>query len=104
MACAVVFLVIAAGAAQTKSGQTPKREGSTTSQVLGGAGKATVIVVGSAARVGWEVTKFTAANVAGPAAKTLLIKGAPKAAVLLLKTSGVGAKYFLPIALKLSVL
>jgi hypothetical protein len=60
-----------------------------------------VVIVGSAARVTWATTKFTAKHVAGPVAKTLFIKATPEAAKLALKTS---AKYLLPFATRLSLL
>jgi len=101
-ACLLVFAV--SSAAQTNSQPKHDDDRSTTAQILGGTGKVAVVVVGSAAKIGWEVTKFTAAYAAKPVAKTLLVKGAPKAAVLMLKTGGLGAKYLLPLALKLSVL
>src|SRR5436189_57491 len=101
---AFIFALTTCADSQTKT--QPRRQGdsSAATQVVGGTGKAAVIVVRSAAKVGWEVTRFTAVNLAEPAGKTLLLKGVPKATVLLLKTSVVSAKYLLPLAMKLSVL
>ena len=67
-------------------------------------GNAAIVVIGSAAKVGWATTKFTAKHVAKPVAKTLLVKGGPKAARFMLKSSGFGAKHLLPIAVKLALL
>ena len=63
-----------------------------------------IVVIGSAAKVGWVTTKFAAKHVAKPVAKTLLVKGGPKAAKFMLKSSGFGAKHLLPIAVKLALL
>ena len=60
-----------------------------------------VIVVGSAAKVAWGVTKFTAKHVVKPIAKTLFVRAAPTAGKFALKKS---AKYLLPFVAKLSVL
>ena len=66
--------------------------------------KVPVIIVGTAAKAGWEITKFAAVRVAKPAAKTLIVRGAPRAAVYVLKSTGLTAKYLLPFAIKLSLL
>ncbi len=77
--------------------------------------KVPVIIVGTAAKagwevtkfstkVGWEVTKFGTKRVAAPIAKAVLVKGAPKAGLYLVKNTAMGAKYALPLALKLSIL
>lgn len=42
--------------------------------------------------------------VAAPAAKTLLLKAAPKAGVLMLRGTGIAAKHLLPVAAKLALL
>jgi hypothetical protein len=104
LGCAVICIFATLGAAQANSHRKETSERSTTSRIVGGVGKAGVIVVGSAAKVGWEMTKFTTSQVARPAGKALLVNAAPKAAVLMLKTTGIGVKYLLPVVLKLSVL
>ena len=104
LGCAVICTFATLAEAQASSNNKQTIERSATSRIIGGVGKAGVIVVGSAGKVGWEVTKFTTTHVAKPTAKELLVDGAPKAAVLMLKTAGIGAKYVLPMALKLSLL
>jgi hypothetical protein len=92
--CACVFLFSTSGHAQA----------SAPVKILRGGGKAAVIVVGSAAKVSWEFTKFAAGRVAKPVAKAIIVKGAPKAAMFMLKSTGLGAKYALPWVVKLSLL
>lgn len=60
-----------------------------------------VVVVGSAARGAWSVTRFTAKHVVAPVAKTIFLKAAPAVAKFALKNS---AKHLLPVAVKLSAL
>ncbi len=50
-------------------------------------GKVAYFVVKETANVGWEVTKFTAKEVAAPVASTILLKAPPKIAKYLLKKS-----------------
>ena len=69
--------------------------------VLTGAGNATFVIVGSAGKVAWSATKFTAKHVVKPIAKTLFVRAAPTAGKFVLKKS---AKYVLPFVAKLSVL
>jgi len=66
--------------------------------------KVPVIIVGSAAKAGWEVTKFGTKHVAAPIAKALFVRAAPKAGIYMLKNTALGIKYGLPLALKLSIL
>jgi len=63
-----------------------------------------VIIVGSAAKAGWEITKFGTKHVAAPMAKALFVRAAPKAGMYMLKNTALGVKYGLPLALKLSIL
>ena len=63
-----------------------------------------VIIVGSAAKAGWEITKFGTKHVAAPMAKALFVHAAPKAGMYMLKNTALGVKYGLPLALKLSIL
>jgi hypothetical protein len=64
-------------------------------------GKAAVIVVGSAAKATWSVTKFTVKTILKPVAKTLFTKTAPSAGKFVVKKS---AKHLLPVAIKLAAL
>lgn len=64
-------------------------------------GKAAVIVVGSAAKATWSVTKFTVKTTVKPIAKTLFTKTAPSAGKFVVKTS---AKHLLPVAVKFAAL
>ena len=66
--------------------------------------KVPVIIVGSAAKAGWEITKFGTTHVAAPMAKALFVRAAPKAGMYMLKNTALGVKYGLPLALKLSIL
>ena len=63
-----------------------------------------VIIVGSAAKAGWEITKFGTKHVAAPMAKALFVHAAPKAGMYMLKNTALGVKYGVPLALKLSIL
>jgi hypothetical protein len=98
VACA--FLIIGASAANAQNKDTPHH----TSSPAAIAAKVPVIIVGSAAKASWAVTKFSAGRIAAPVAKAVIVRGAPKATVFLLKNTGLGAKYLLPLAIKLSVL
>lgn len=69
-----------------------------------GLGKTGVIVIGSAAKVTWTTTKFTAKRVAKPVAKTVFLKAAPRITIFALKRSGTAAKHLTPIAVKLALL
>lgn len=91
--CAVLILATAANAqAATNS------EGATFVQ---GAARVPAIIVGSAAKSVWVVTKFSAEHAAKPVAKAVFVKAAPSIGKYALRKS---AKYVVPIALKLSVL
>lgn len=104
-ACVAALLIAFCIAASAQSRPTADRgERNVVTSVLTGTGKAAVVVVGSAAKATWAVTKFTAARVAAPAAKTLLLKAAPKAGVLMLRGTGIAAKHLLPVAAKLALL
>lgn len=67
-----------------------------------------VVIVKSAAKGTWAVTKFTAGKVVKPLAvhvgKSILFKFVPAVGKLALKATGVGAKTLLPYAAKLAVL
>src|SRR5690349_19689364 len=102
--CALVLLIICGAAYGQSKRSGPVDTGSMTSTLLKGTGKAATLGVGSAAKVGWENAKVAAGRVAKPVAKELILNGAPKAAVFVLKSSGLGAKYLLPWAVKLSLL
>jgi len=67
------------------------------------AGQVTFIIVKETAKIVWETTKFTAAELAAPTAKALLLKAAPKITVFLLKTSGKIIEKAAPIALKMAI-
>lgn len=60
-----------------------------------------IVVVRSAAKGTWAVTKFSAVHVAKPVAKKVLLHAAPSATKFVLKTA---AKNALPLVAKLSVL
>jgi hypothetical protein len=104
LACACTLFAASAAYSQDHKAKTSANGGGVSSALLKGAAKVPVIVVGSAAKAGWEITKFTAVRVAKPAAKALIVKATPRATVFLLKNTGVTAKYLLPLAVKLSVL
>lgn len=70
-------------------------------EVLKDTGKAAVIVVGSAAKATWAVTKFAVKTTVKPAAKIVFTKAAPAAGKFALKKS---AKHLLPIAIKFAAL
>ncbi|HMM80528.1 MAG TPA: hypothetical protein PKC65_10945 [Pyrinomonadaceae bacterium] len=102
---ALLFCVLSANAQTPSTGSAkPSEHASSPSKggnaVLNGAGKVAVVVVKSAAKGTWAVTKFTAKNVAKP----ILFKLLPKAAKFALKGTGLAAKHLLPYAAKLAVL
>ncbi len=94
-----IFSFSAHGQGIAKSGG-----GSALSQVANGAGKVTVIVVGSAAKFAWGTTKFAAKNAAMPLAKSavkpILFKLTPKITVFALKLAGKTVKKAVPVATK----
>lgn len=92
----VCACVLAASAAA--SAQSAENVGIT---LLKDTGQAAVIVVGSAAKASWSVTKFAVKTTAKPVAKTLFTRAAPSAGKFVLKTS---AKHLLPVAVKLAAL
>lgn len=104
--CAALLFCVLSANAQTSTAESakPSEHASSSSKggnaVLNGAGKVAVVVVKSAAKGTWAVTKFTAKNVAKP----ILFKLLPKAGKLALKGTGLGAKHLLPYAAKLAVL
>jgi len=69
--------------------------------VLKEAGRAGVVVVGSAAKGTWAVTRAAGKYVVLPVVKTAFVEAGPAAGKFLLKSS---AKYLLPVVVKLSVL
>lgn len=98
-------LAVAFSARAQKAAPTIIRNESAGTSVLNGAGKVGVIIVGSAAKAAWGVTKFVAKDMVVPIATSLVkpvaVHTAPAAAKFVLKKS---AKYLLPLALKLSIL
>jgi len=98
-ACLLILSIAAAGQKTAVKARTD--DGSFAAAMLKGSGKAVVIVVGSAAKSAWVTTEFVTKNVAGPVAKTVLIKMAPKIAGFAFKQA---AKKALPLAVKLSLL
>lgn len=64
-------------------------------------GNAAVIVVGSAAKASWAVTKFAARTTVKPVAKFAFTKAAPSVGKFALRKS---AKHLLPIAIKVAAL
>ena len=91
-------------AAQQKTSKVAQTGSGLATAVVKSTAKVPVIIVGTAAKAGWEITKFAAVRVAKPVAKTLIVRGAPRAAVYVLKSTGLTAKYLLPFAVKLSLL
>lgn len=91
--CACVLAVSVAASAQRA-----KNVGVT---LLKDTGKAAVIVVGSAAKATWAVTKVATKTTVKPVAKTLFIRAAPAGGKFVLKTS---AKYLMPVAVKFAAL
>lgn len=71
-------------------------------KVAKGAGKAAVVVVGSAAKGAWVTTKFTAKYVVKPVAthvaKPIITKALPKVTVFALKLAGKTVTKGLPVA------
>lgn len=102
---ALLFCVLAANAQASSADFTKQAARASTDSksgnvVLNATGKVAVVVVKSAAKGTWVVTKFTAKNVAKP----ILFKLLPKAGKLALKGTGLAAKQLLPYAAKLAVL
>lgn len=93
-----VFLVFSAAANAQSRGENSS---SVVSAVAKGAGKAAVVVVGSATKGTWTVTKFGANNFVKPVAKFVFLEMAPSAGKFLVRSS---AKRLVPVAVKLSVL
>ena len=95
LVCAFAFIAVPACAqGKTKTDLNP-------GSIAKGTGKAAVIVVGSAAKVAWGVTKLTGKYVVLPVAKTVFLKAAPAIGKFAFKKS---LKYVAPTALKLSAL
>ena len=97
-----MLAVHVAGSAQQSASHAPG--GSVAGAVAKTTAKVPVIIIGSAAKAGWEITKFGTKHVAAPIAKTLFVRAAPKAGIYMLKNTALGVKYGLPLALKLSIL
>lgn len=91
--CACVF-----AASVAASAQKGENFGVT---LLKDTGKAAVIVVGSASKTTWAVTRFAVKTTAKPIAKTLFTRAAPAAGKFVLRTS---AKYLMPVAVKFAAL
>jgi hypothetical protein len=104
--CVLAFLVVLAcgASAQERVTETRVNDDNIVLDAAKGLGKTGIIVVGSAAKVTWVTTKFTAKYVAKPVAKTIIVKAPPAAAKFALKSSGTAAKHLLPIAVKLALL
>jgi hypothetical protein len=98
--CACLFMFCATASAQQPAKGSNTSDGGAASSLMKDGGEATVIVVGSAAKAGWAMTKFGAKYIAEPVA----VKVALKIAITTLRTSGIAAKYLLPFAVKLSLL
>lgn len=97
---AMCALMLLSCACYSQSRSLP-RDNSTISTVATGAGKAAVIVVGSAAKLAWGTTKVAGKYVIKPAARIVFTKAAPAIGKFAIRKS---AKYLLPMAMKLSVL
>jgi len=99
--CTIVFIFTYSANGQEIA---KSRSSSALSQVANGAGKVTVIVLGSAAKFAWGTTRFAAKNAAMPLAKSvvkpLLFKLTPKLTVFALKLSGKTVKKAVPVATK----
>lgn len=97
--CSCLLLLAAVSNAQDRPAE---RKGSDTQDNVA------VVIVKSAAKGTWAVTKFTAGKVVKPLAihvgKPVLFKFVPAVGKLALKATGVGAKTLLPYAAKLAVL
>ena len=95
-----MLLAATAVGAQSKPND---RKATTRSESSAGsaAAKVPIVIVGSAAKLTWATTKFTAKHVAKPVAKTLFLKATPAITKFALKNT---AKHLLPLAVKLSVL
>jgi hypothetical protein len=102
--CLCIFAFTAVAAAQKAS--TSKSD-SVISTIANGAGKVTVVVVGSAAKVAWATTKIAAKDVAKPllvsVAKPLLLKATPAISGYALKLTGQAMKKAVPFAAKLGM-
>jgi hypothetical protein len=91
--CACVLAAsVAAGAQELQNAGTA---------LLQDTGKASVIVVRSAAKATWAVTKFAVKTTVKPGAKLVFAKAAPAAGKFALKKS---AKHLLPLAVKFAAL
>ena len=66
-------------------------------------GKVTYIVVKETAKIAWEVTKFTAGEIAAPVAKAIVVKAVPKVSLVMLKITGKIIQKGVPIAAKLLI-
>lgn len=89
--------------AQKKAVAADPDEQSVVETALDLTGKATVIVVGTAAKAAWKTTKFTAVEVGKPAVKALLLKAAPKVTMFFVKLTGKGIQKGFPVVQKLAV-
>jgi hypothetical protein len=96
LSCAVVLLALSVSAQHARGSDDKKRDRADTSSP-----NAAVLVIGSAARGTWAVTKFATRTVAKPVAKTVFLKAAPAVTKFALKNT---AKRALPLFVKLSLL
>lgn len=86
---------------QLQSVETKKP--SPAAQVLNLSGQIAVIVVGQSAKAAWKVTKFTAADIAKPIARGIILKATPKLTTFALKLTGKVIKRGYPVVQKLAV-
>lgn len=102
--CLCIFAFTAVASAQRSSSS---KSDSVISTIANGAGKVTVVVVGSAAKVAWATTKIAAKDVAKPllvsVAKPLLLKATPAISGYALKLTGQAMKKAVPFAAKLGM-
>lgn len=98
--CMLVFQI----AANAQQNSTHGSGESVAGAVAKTSAKVPIIIVGSAAKAGWEITKFGTKHLAAPVAKTLFFRAGPKAGMYVLKNTALGVKYGVPLALKLSIL
>jgi hypothetical protein len=98
-----VLLVAIAFDAQAKPKPNEREKAARPAAASSGitAAKVPVVIVGTAARLTWATTKFTAQHFEKPVAKAVFLQATPAITKFALKNSG---KYLLPFATKLSLL
>lgn len=95
----VLFAAVAVGAQSRPSDRNASKRSDPSAGAV--AAKVPIVIVGSAAKLTWATTKFTAKHVAKPVAKTLFLSATPAITKFALKNT---AKHLVPLAVKLSVL